>query len=50
MRRIFFWGTILSGAVAAYLMYRRGEPAGQIAKKTLAHPLRSLASEIKQAV
>lgn len=50
MKRIFFWATILSGAAAAYLMYRRGEPAGQIAKKTLAHPIRSFASEIRQAV
>ena len=49
MRRILFWGTVLSGATAAYLMYRRGEPLGAIAKRTLVHPLGSLASEIKQA-
>ena len=50
MKRIFFWTTLLSGAVAAYLMYRRGEQPTQIARKALAHPYRSLAAEIKQAV
>ena len=50
MKRLFFWTTIFSGAAAAYLMYRRGEPAGRIVKQTLAHPIGSLASEIKQAV
>jgi hypothetical protein len=50
MRRIFFWVTIASGAAAAYLMYRRGEPISQIAKQTLSHPIGSLAQEIKQAV
>lgn len=50
MKRIFFWATLLSGAAAAYLMYRRGEPVSQIAKRTLAHPIGSLASELKQAV
>ena len=50
MRRIFFWATILSGAAAAYLMYRRGQPFSQIAEQTLTHPIGSLASEIKQAV
>ncbi len=50
MRRIFFWATILSGAAAAYLMYRRGEQPMQIARKALGSPYRSLASEIKQAI
>ena len=50
MKRVFFWATVFSGAAAAYLMYRRGEPLGKIAKETLLHPIGSLAGEIKQAV
>lgn len=50
MKRIFFWATVLSGAAAAYLMYRRGEQPLQIARKAIGSPYQSLASEIKQAV
>lgn len=50
MKRIFFWGTVLCGAAAAYLMYRRGESVFTIAKNTLSNPVGSFAKEIKQAV
>jgi hypothetical protein len=47
MKRILFWATILSGAGAAYLMYRRGVPASTIAKETLLHPVGSFVAEMK---
>ena len=37
MRRLLFWGTITAGATAAYLMYRRGEPVGNIARKIISN-------------
>ncbi len=50
MKRLVLWGTIAAGATAAYLMYRRGEPIGDIAKRILSNPLGAFASEIRQAV
>jgi hypothetical protein len=47
MRRLFFWGTLIAGATAAYLMYRRGESLGTIAARTLTNPVGSLATELK---
>jgi hypothetical protein len=38
---------VVSGCVAAYLMYRRGESLGSIAKETIANPVGSLVSEVK---
>jgi hypothetical protein len=49
MRRIILWTTILSGAVAAYLLYRRGVPVGQIAEDVTSHPIRSMVSELHNA-
>lgn len=50
MKRLTFWITILAGATAAYLMYRRGESLPSIAKKTVTDPLGALTSEVKQAL
>jgi hypothetical protein len=50
MRKVIFYATILSGCVAAYLMYRRGESLGAIAKQTITNPVGSLVSEVKNAV
>lgn len=50
MKRITFWATIVAGAVAAYLMYRRGESLPKIAQKTVSNPLGAFASEVRQAV
>jgi hypothetical protein len=46
MRRIFFWATILSGAVAAYLLYKRGVPLTEIAEDVTSHPIRSMVDEL----
>ena len=46
MRKLIFWTTILSGAAAAYLLFKRGVPAGTIASEVLAHPVSTLAHEL----
>jgi hypothetical protein len=50
MRRVILFATVISGLVAAYLMYRRGESFGTIAKQTIANPVGSLISEVKSTV
>jgi len=50
MRRAILFATVASGFVAAYLMYRRGESFGAIAKRTITNPVGSLVSEVKNAV
>jgi hypothetical protein len=47
MQRLLFWGTVLAGATAAYLMYRRGEPLGKIAAQTVTNPIGALVTEMK---
>lgn len=49
MKRALFWGTIVAGAVAAYLMYRRGESMGSIAVRTVTNPVGSLVTELQTA-
>lgn len=49
VRNLIVWGSIISGAVAAYLMYRRGTPIMEIAKKTVTNPIGSLVTELKGA-
>jgi hypothetical protein len=49
MKRALFWGTVIAGAVAAYMMYRRGESMGTIAVRTIANPVGSLVSELQEA-
>jgi hypothetical protein len=49
MKRVFFWGTIAAGAVAAYMMYRRGESVGTIAVKAVTNPVGTLVSELQTA-
>ena len=49
MKRFFFWGTLLAGATAAYLMYRRGESLGTIEAQTVTNPVGSLVTELKTA-
>jgi hypothetical protein len=46
MRRVFFWGTVAAGALAAYLMYRRGESLGTIAQRSIGNPIGTLVSEL----
>ena len=50
MRKVILLATVVSGLVAAYLMYRRGETLGAIAKQTVTNPVGSLVSEVKNAV
>lgn len=49
MRKLIFWGTILSGGVAAYLMLRKGEPLGQVAREVIQHPFGSLVDQVRSA-
>ena len=48
--RIIVYATVISGFVAAYLMYRRGESMMAIARKTVTNPVGSLVSEVKNVV
>jgi hypothetical protein len=50
LRRLFVLATVICGVAAAYLMYRRGESLGAIAKKTITNPVGTLASEVRDAV
>lgn len=50
MRKLFIWGSIATGVIGAYLMYRRGVPVKDILQETLRHPVRSFATEVKNAV
>jgi hypothetical protein len=50
VRRLILWATAISGIVAAYLMYRRGESLGTIARRTIPNPVGSLVSEVKNSV
>jgi hypothetical protein len=50
LKRIIFFATVVSGLVAAYLMYRRGESVMSIARQTVTNPLGSLVSEVKNAI
>jgi hypothetical protein len=50
MKKVILFATIASGFVAAYLMYRRGESLGSIAKQTITNPVGSLISEVKTRV
>jgi hypothetical protein len=50
LRRIIFLATVVSGFVAAYLMYRRGESIMSIARQAATNPVGSLVSEVKNAV
>lgn len=45
MRKAIFWTTVAAGAMAAYLMYRRGESVTTIARDSIRHPVGSLVRE-----
>jgi hypothetical protein len=50
MKKAIYWGTIVAGAVAAYLMYRRGESLGSIARSAIGNPVGALVNEVQNAV
>ncbi|HEY4011191.1 MAG TPA: hypothetical protein VGM11_13640 [Acidobacteriaceae bacterium] len=49
MRKFIIWGSVAAGAVAAYIMYKRGAPVMEIAKKTIGNPIGALVGELKNA-
>lgn len=49
VRKLFVWGTFVAGAVAAYLMYKRGESMPTIAKRAITNPVGSLVTELRGA-
>jgi hypothetical protein len=49
-RKVFALLTFTAGAVAAFLMYRRGESPLWIARSALLNPVGALASEVQNAV
>jgi hypothetical protein len=48
--KIIVYATVISGFVAAYLMYKRGESVVAIARKTVTNPVGSLVSEVQNVV
>ena len=49
IRKLIIVGTVVSGVVAAYLMYRRGTPLLTIARRTLTNPVGALVGELRGA-
>jgi hypothetical protein len=50
LNKAILHATVVSGFIAAYLMYRRGESVVSIARKTVTNPVGSLVSEVKNVV
>lgn len=50
LSKIIVYATVISGFLAAYLMYRRGESLVVIARQTVTNPVGSLVLEVKNAV
>jgi hypothetical protein len=49
MKNVIFWGTVAAGAIAAYLMLRRGESPATVARETILHPIGSFVNEAQSA-
>jgi hypothetical protein len=49
VRKLIAFATVVSGLVAAYIMFRRGASLPTIAKQTVTNPVGSLISEVKNA-
>jgi hypothetical protein len=49
IRKLIVVGAVVSGVVAAYLMYRRGTPLLTIARRTLTNPVGALVGELRGA-
>ena len=50
MSKVFVFATLVCGFVAAYMMYKRGESLGSIAKQAVTNAVGSFVSEIKDAI
>ena len=48
MRKFFFYATIASAAIAAYLLYKRGVPLNKIAEDVIQNPIGTLVHELQQ--
>jgi hypothetical protein len=48
--KLIVCATVISGFVAAYLMYKRGESLVAIARKLVTNPVGSLVSEVHNVV
>jgi hypothetical protein len=48
--KLIFFATVASGVIAAYLMHRRGESLGSIAKQAITNPIGSLVTEVKNTI
>jgi hypothetical protein len=46
--KLIVYATVISGFVAAYLMYKRGESLVAIARQSVTNPVGSLLSEVKK--
>jgi hypothetical protein len=49
-KQLILFATVASGCIAAYLMYRRGESLGTIARQAITNPFGSLVSEVKHRI
>jgi hypothetical protein len=49
-RKVILYATVVSGFIAAYLMYRRGESIVSIARNAVINPVGSLVSEVKNVI
>ena len=47
MRKLFLYTTLLSGAIAAYLLFKRGVPLKEIAADVIQHPIGTLVHELE---
>ena len=47
MRKVIFWTTVLSGAIAAFLLLKRGVPIGEVAQDVIQHPIGTLVDEVR---
>ena len=50
INKMIVFATLVSGVIAAYLMYRRGETFLSIAKQTVTNPVGSMVAEVKNVV
>lgn len=48
--KLIVYATVISGFVAAFLMYKRGESLVAIARQTVTNPVASPVSEVKNVV
>ncbi len=48
--KVILYTTVISGFIAAYLMYRRGESMVSIARSAVTNPVGSLISEVKNVI